>query len=83
MTLPGDINGCQHNRAKQFPIFIVRIVQSRNMLPRHDEHVGGRLGVDIFKRNDLIAVAHNFGRDRSFNNPAKQATFHRKSLSRL
>src|SRR5579864_680910 len=60
-----------------------RFFQSRKVLLRNDQHMGGSLRIDVLEGIGVLVLADFFGRDFAANDFAKDAIFHIPTLTRL
>ena len=63
----------QQDITEYIPVLVVRRAQGGDVLLRDDEHVHGRLSVDIAKRKHARGLSHDVRGNRAFDNSAKEA----------
>ena len=73
-TLPSDTPDRLQQLATES--LVVELRQPRDMLPRHDQDVEGRLGEDIVDGHDVVVLVDDGRRDLSRHDAAEQAIIH-------
>lgn len=58
VALAGDLRGGQMAAADQFGIFGLGFLQSSEMFLGHDQHVRGRLRIDVFEGEDVLVLVN-------------------------
>jgi hypothetical protein len=70
-TPPSEFGGHQVKPSDEFGIFDLRFVQARYVLLGNDEHVRGRLGINVFKGESMRVFVDFLGGDLAFNDFAE------------
>lgn len=73
VALAGDPRGDEMAAADQFGVAGLSFFQSRKMFLGNDEHVRGRLGIDVFEGEHVLVFVHFLGRNLAANDAAEQA----------
>jgi len=71
-----DFSRCKVKAPNEFSIFRLGFVQSAHMFLRNNQHVRGRLGVDVFEGEGVFIFMYFPGRHFAFNDPAKETIVH-------
>ena len=59
----------------QFPVGFFDAVDRLDMASRHEKNVHGRLGVDVFERDELVILKDDLARELSLDDLAKRQSF--------
>jgi len=70
---------CPVQVAQQFPVFLLRVRDGRNMQSRHNQDVHRRLGLQVRESVTVIILVNGFRRDGTVNDLAEDAA-HDQSL---
>ena len=71
--LTGDLPRDEQERAEQVGAALARRFQGGDVLPRHDEHVHGRLWADVAEGHQPLVRVDEVGRYRTRRDLAEQA----------
>jgi len=72
LALAGDRGSGQMAAADDFGVAAFRFFQSRKMPFGYDEHMGRRLRVNVFKREDVFIFENSFRRNLAANDSAEE-----------
>src|SRR5271170_7435564 len=72
VALPRDLSGGEVAAPDEFSITGPRLFQSREMLARNDQHMRGRLRIDVFEGEDVLVLVNLFRRNLAVKNTAEK-----------
>ena len=78
-ALGGDCRGSPHHRADQAVVRTVEVVQRGDVRSRHDQHMHGRLRVDVLEGHEVVVLEHLLRRNLAGDDAAEQAA-HARSI---